>query len=68
MMDASNNYPGFSYEPDELVKFIATSEIVSLILKSGEIIHYSPVDNESFIKWLRDNNIADVRTESNQHL
>lgn len=67
-MDKLNHYPNFPYEPHQLIKFIATSEIVSLMLKSGEIIHYSPIDNESFIQWLRDNNIADVRTGTNRHL
>jgi len=58
-----NNYPDFPYTSAELAKFLATKEIITLMLKSGEIIHYSPINNDSFIQWLRDNNIEDVRTE-----
>jgi len=62
-----NYYPGFPYASAELTKFLATVEVVTLMLKSGEIVHYSPVDIESFIQWLRDNNIEDIRTD-NPHL
>lgn len=62
----SSNYPGFPHASAELAKFLATAEIITLMLKSGEIIHYSLVDGNSFIQWLRDNNIEDLRTD-NRH-
>lgn len=63
-MDQSNRYPDFPYAANELVKFIATAEVTSIMLKNGEIVHYSPQNTELFTGWLRGNKVIDLRAEN----
>jgi hypothetical protein len=37
----TSNYPDFDYEAKELSKFLASSDIFTIMLKSGEIIHFT---------------------------
>lgn len=54
-------YPGFEYDANELCKFLASSDLFTILLKNGEIIHYTPSDKHAFIKWLLENNIQNIR-------
>ena len=56
-----SSYPGFGYQPDELIKFIASTDIFTILLKNGEIIHYVPADKNLFYEWLIQNKIVDIK-------
>lgn len=60
-MNISSNYPEFEYDADQLSKFIAAADMVTIMLKDGSIIHHSPKDKASFIKWLLNNKVADIK-------
>ena len=60
-MSTSNKFPEFDHDASQLSKFIATVDMVTIMLKNGSIIHYSPKDMAAFIKWLLDNNIYDIK-------
>ena len=60
-MKPSGNYPGFNYEANHLSKFLATAGIVTILLKNGEIIHYSPTDINAFMQWLEVHSIENIR-------
>jgi len=56
-----DTYPNFEYKASELNKFIATKEMITILLKSGEIIHYFPENTASFLRWLSDHRIKDIK-------
>lgn len=56
-----SSYPDFGYQPKELIKFIASSDIFTILLKNGEIIHHVPADKNSFYEWLIQNKIVDIK-------
>ena len=60
----TNSYPGFDYQPETLLKFIASSDIFTILLKNGEIIHYVPEDKTSFYKWLLHFKIEDIKLDN----
>ncbi|GAB2971046.1 hypothetical protein GCM10027049_00670 [Mucilaginibacter puniceus] len=53
-------YPGFEYNANELCKFLASSDLFTILLKNGEIIHYTPLDKNAFIKWLQENKVTNI--------
>ena len=53
-------YPGFEYDASELCKFLASSDLFTILLKNGEIIHYTASDKKAFTKWLQDNNVKNI--------
>ena len=57
----TSTYPGFDYQPNELVKFIACTDIFTILLKNGEIIHYVPADKKLFYEWLVEHKIVDIK-------
>lgn len=60
-MTLSDQFPGFEHAAIELNKFIATADIVTIMLKQGEIVHHSPKDMAAFIGWLRAHRIEDIK-------
>ena len=60
-MKSSNQYPEFEYDADQLSKFIAASDIVTILLKDGRIIHQTPKDLTAFVSWLSNNHIPDIK-------
>lgn len=60
-MKPSGNYPGFDYQADQLSKFLCTAGIVTLLLKNGEIIHYTPADIHLFMQWLQGHRVENIR-------
>ena len=62
-MTAANHFPGFSHPADELLKFLAASELFTIMLKTGEIIHFTARDEALFRQWLLDNNVVDIKKE-----
>lgn len=62
-MEAASYFPGFEYSASELIKYITVVRDFSLILKSGEIIKFTPHDDVSFEQWLNENNVQNIRKE-----
>lgn len=62
-MKAADHFPGFEYSALELLKYITTVKDFTLVLKSGEIIKFTPIDEYSFERWLIENNIQNIRKE-----
>lgn len=62
-MTANSRYPGFEYSAQNLSKFIAVLDFFTIMLKDGNIIHFTPDDADSFRHWLLLNKITDMRTE-----
>ncbi|SDM84121.1 hypothetical protein [Pedobacter antarcticus] len=62
MIDPHKEYfTGFDYAPDMLSKFIAAGDIFTIMLKDGNIVHYTPENKELFKKWLQDHNVTNIR-------
>lgn len=57
------SYPGFEYVATQLSKFLAASDFFTIMLYDGGVIHYTPLDEDSFKQWLLDNNVKDIRDE-----
>ena len=62
-MTAASYFPGFEYSALELLKYITTVKDFTLMLKSGEIIKFTPIDECSFERWLIENNVQNIRKE-----
>lgn len=62
-MSAPSHYPGFDYPANQIFKFLAALDYFTIILKNGEIVHFKASDVNSFLKWLTDNNIPNIRAE-----
>ena len=62
-MSASSHYPGFDYPVNQVFKFLAALDFFTIMLKNGEIVHYTASDVNAFRKWLADNNVPDIRVE-----
>ena len=63
-MTAIDRYPVFDYTTEQLSKYLAASDLYTIMLKNGEIIHFTPKDSAAFEKWLDRNNIPNIRLES----
>jgi len=63
-MTAINCYPDFDYTAEQLSKYLSASDLYTIMLKNGEIIHFTPKDSAAFEKWLEQNNIPNIRSES----
>ncbi|MBZ4188962.1 hypothetical protein [Niabella beijingensis] len=57
-------FPGFKYPSSELKKFVFASEIFSIMLSSGDVVHFKPDDVVKFRKWLWCHNIEEIRTKN----
>ena len=60
-MTLSDQFPGFEHAAIELNKFIATADMVTIMLKDGGIVHHSPKDMAAFTDWLRAHCIEDIK-------
>lgn len=56
-------YPGFDYAANELIKFLAATNFFTILLVSGDIVHFFPDNVDTFYKWLLDNNVQDMRAQ-----
>ncbi|GAB2977388.1 hypothetical protein GCM10027049_10600 [Mucilaginibacter puniceus] len=57
----TSSYPGFDYKADELRKFLASTDIFTILLKNGKIIHFTALDKNSFQQWLIEHNIENIK-------
>ena len=62
-MTSADHYPNFDYTAEQLSKFLAASDFFTIMLKNGDIIHFTPKDVPAFTKWLEKNKIANIRSE-----
>lgn len=62
-MSASSHYPGFDYPANQIFNFLSALDYFTIMLKDGQIVHYTASDVNAFLQWLTDNNIPDMRTE-----
>lgn len=62
-MTSADHYPDFDYTAKQLSKFLAASEFFTIMLKNGDIVHFTPKDMSAFKKWLEQNNIPNIRAE-----
>ncbi|RCH54683.1 hypothetical protein DJ568_12755 [Mucilaginibacter hurinus] len=62
-MSISKKFPDFDHEADELSKYIAAVGMVTIMLKDGSIIHYTPKNIQAFLKWLADNKVKNIKSE-----
>lgn len=62
-MTTADRYPGFEYSAGQLLKFLAATDFFTVMLKNGDIIHFTPKDIPAFKKWLEKNKIANIRSE-----
>jgi len=58
---SATKFCDFNYDISEVEKFICSSNIFTIMLKSKAIIHYTPDKTEDFKEWLEYHNITDVR-------
>ena len=56
-------YPGFNYKADELQKFLASTDIFTILLKNREIIHHTPTNKTTFYDWLIEHGIEDIKLD-----
>ena len=62
-MNSTNVYPEFAFKAEELAKFIAAADFITIMLKNGEIVHFTPINKEDFVQWLTANKIKNLRAE-----
>lgn len=62
-MTSAAHYPDFKYSAGELSKFLAATEFFTIMLKNGDIVHFTPKNVNEFRKWLLENKVQDIRTE-----
>ncbi|UCS95222.1 hypothetical protein KZP23_09530 [Echinicola marina] len=63
MKKTASYFPGFQYSASELLKYITATKDYTLMLKSGEFVKFTPVDDFLFEQWLLANNIQNIRKE-----
>lgn len=61
---ATKSFPGFEYSSDKLTRYIEATGLFSILLKSGEIVHYKPDNPTDFRNWLAEMGLTDIRKEA----
>lgn len=51
-MTSADHFPDFDYTAVQLSKFLAATDFFTIMLKDGDIIHFTPKDVAAFQKWL----------------
>ncbi|SDW51381.1 hypothetical protein SAMN05444410_103165 [Hydrobacter penzbergensis] len=62
-MTSAARYPDFEYTAGQLSKFLAATEFFTIMLKNGDIVHFTPKNVNEFRKWLLENKVQDIRSE-----
>ncbi len=60
-LEKTLQYPSFPYPGSDLVKYLFTSGVFTILLNDGSIIHYEPEDIASFEDWLKRCRIPNMR-------
>ncbi|MCC2598307.1 hypothetical protein [Sphingobacterium sp. FBM7-1] len=64
-MAASIYFPNFEYSASEVFKYMYILKDFTLMLNDGDIVKFTPDDEDAFKKWLDDNGVQNIREESN---
>lgn len=59
-MTTNATYTGFAHEAGDLKKYIEASGLFSILLRCGNIVHYTPQNADDFRCWLVSHNIYSV--------
>lgn len=62
-MASTNYFPNFKYSAIHVLKFLAASELFTIMLKNGEIVQFIPNDPDAFKKWLEEHEVQNIREE-----
>jgi hypothetical protein len=58
-------YSGFSFSAMELKVFVPTcGGLFSIMLINGDIIHFAPDDPVTFLQWLTNHRIRNIKAEN----
>ena len=60
----ATTYPGFDYKAEQLSKFLASADMFTIMLKNVDIIHYAPADKNSFLDWLSQHHVENLKAAS----
>ena len=63
-MLTKTNYEGFDYPADQLLKFLSVLDFFTIMLKDGQIVHFTPSSATTFKQWLLHHNVIDIGRES----
>lgn len=53
-------YQDFNHEAQELSAFANSKGTFTISLKNGQVIHYTPIDEQEFRQWLLNSAIREV--------
>ena len=56
----NKDYPGFTFQSTELVRYLQSGYVFTLLLNNGNVAHFEPKDPVSFDLWLRNNAVPSV--------
>lgn len=60
---AQIKFNGFQHSSFELLKYIEAFGIFSILLKEGEVVHFTPTDKAAFINWLSYHRIENIKNK-----
>lgn len=60
-MTLPQRFPDFEYDINLLSKFLASSAVITIMLKDKTIVHHTPKDKNAFIQWLTDHKIENIK-------
>ncbi len=56
-------FPNFEYSVTEIFKYINILKDFTIMLNDGNIVKFTPDDEDAFKKWLDDNGVQNIREE-----
>ncbi|MBP6139920.1 MAG: hypothetical protein KA434_01710 [Bacteroides sp.] len=62
-MAAATYYPNFEYPASDIFKYIVILKDFTLMLHNGDIVKFTPDNEDTFKKWLGDNGVQNIREE-----
>jgi hypothetical protein len=60
-MNTSATYQEFKYKASEIKRYIEAVGLFSILLSNGKFVHFMPGCSTDLRKWLRCNNVINVR-------
>jgi hypothetical protein len=57
MEEKKTSFQEFNHSPSEIKKYKTASDLFSILLIDGSIIHHTALDRIAFKKWLDDNEV-----------
>lgn len=61
-MPLPTTYPGLSVKAQDIRKFLAASDLFTLLLANGSVVHFEPQDPDAFRNWLKRHHIVDIKS------